>query len=144
MTMTTVQKAKAAWELAALLENTDLKEQFLTLPSGDVAYELLQASIEARLEELMGGQNATVQELSAASQEVAAMVDNIKDLQQSLMEMVQKALGSRRPATAAQVAPQVPVARQRSRGFIPIELPTGYDPGPTGAEPLDMPTDIMG
>lgn len=133
--LTTIQKAKVAYELAALLENKDLKEMFLMMPSGEAGYELLTEAIERRLEALMGNQKELEQSVSAASEEIAGMVGNIRELQQALVDMVQKVMG--RPQA---VAPR-PRAPTRG-GIIPIEPPA--DMRLPGGEPLDMPTDFIG
>ena len=83
----------------------------------------------------MGNQKELEQSVSAASEEIAGMVDSIRELQTALVVMVQKAMGR----------PQAPVARPRGSsrgGIVSIEPPA--DMRLPGGEPLDMPTDFIG
>lgn len=113
--LTTVEKIKVAYDLIQLLDDSGLKDIMHGMKSGERAYNLLKASIEKEVESLMG-QNQTA-EIKAASTEVASIVENIRMLQESLMQIVQRSLNLQ-PGAAAQPQHAVPTQRPRPQARV--------------------------
>jgi pyruvate kinase len=106
--MTTLEKVKISYEIASLLDNEDLKANFLTLKGGDFAYNVFRLAIEQEVEKLMAPEKV-VEQLDIARESIQVIISDIRQLQESLMEMVTRAI------TLRQGDPNLMVRRGRSR-----------------------------
>ena len=87
----TLEKVKIAYEISSLLDNEDLRNNFNTLKGGEVAYRVFRDAIEQEVERLMAPEKV-IQHIDVASKEINEIVSSIKQLQESLVVLVQRAI----------------------------------------------------
>ena len=97
--LSAIEKVKKANALIMILDNEDVQQQFSTLPDGEFAYTVFKEAVEAKVSGLIAS-GVPAQEVAQANHDIAEMVQNIKQLQDSLVDLVQRAMSNQQEGVA--------------------------------------------